>query len=405
LNDCQPKLLFVESPFQSQLGQNTIKVDSVRRRYSFAQKEGDFLSFDQLIKNNGKMKEIGVRADDGLIIIYTAAVGGRPRGGLLTHGSVLASNMQVMYGLSLLSTDIYLCILPLFHVAGLMFSSNVFHAGGANVIVPQFDPQRALELIEAEKITIVFSFSPMLEQIVEKMKEHDYDLSSVRMTVGITYPECFGEFQAKTRSVFYRVWGQTETLSFITACRHDERPGSIGRSLPLTHLRIVDDRDRIVEIGQSGEIVVRSPQVFKGYWNLEDETAFTFRGGWHHTGDLGRIDEEGFLWFMGRKQEKDLIKTGGENVYPAEVESVILKHPQIKEVAVIGVPDPKWVESIKAVCVVKEGGIVTEEELIDFVSKKIASYKKPKHVQFVESLPKTASGEVERAKVKEKYGG
>jgi long-chain acyl-CoA synthetase len=151
--------------------------------------------------------------------------------------------------------------------------------------------------------------------------------------------------------------------------------------------------------------VIRSPQVFKGYWNLKEETAFTFRGGWHHTGDLGRIDEEGFLWFVGRKQEKDLIKTGGENVYPAEVESVILKNTQIKEVVVIGVPDPKWVESIKAVCVVKEGGMATEKELIDFVSQKIASYKKPKHVQFVESLPKTAGGEVDRTKVKEKYGG
>ena len=405
LNDCQPKLLFVESPFQPLLGQNMVKVDSVKRRYSFAQKEGEFLSFDQLIENDARMREIAVRTDDGLIIIYTAAVGGRPRGGLLTHGSVLASNMQVMYGLSLLSTDIYLAVLPLFHVAGLMFSSNVFHGGGANVIVPQFDPQRALELIEAEKITIVFSFSPMLEQIVEKMKEHDHDLSSVRMTIGITYPECFGEFQAKTHSVFYRVWGQTETLSFITACRHDERPGSIGRPLPLTYLQIVDERDRRVEVGQSGEIVVRSPQVFKGYWNLDKETAFTFREGWHHTGDLGRLDEDGFLWFVGRKQEKDLIKTGGENVYPAEVESAILKHAQIKEAVVIGVPDPKWVESIKAVCVVKEEGMVTEEELIDFVSKKIASYKKPKHVQFVESLPKTAGGEVDRTKVKEKYGG
>jgi long-chain acyl-CoA synthetase len=309
-----------------------------------------------------------------------------------------------MYGLSLLSTDTYLGVLPLFHVAGLMFSSNVFHAGGANVIVPQFDPQRALELIAAEKITVVFSFSPMLEQIVEKMKEHDYDLSSVRMTVGITYPECFGEFQAKTHSVFYRVWGQTETLSFITSCRHDERPGSIGRPLPLTYLQVVDERDRRLEVGQSGEIVVRSPQVFKGYWKLGKETAFTFRGGWHHTGDLGYLDERGFLWFVGRKQEKDLIKTGGENVYPAEVESAILKHPQIKEAVVIGVPDPKWVESIKAVCVVREGGVVREEELIDFVSKKIASYKKPKHVQFVDSLPKTAGGELDRTKVKEKYG-
>ena len=405
LNDCQPKLLFAENSFQPLLGQNTIKIGSVKRRYSVGQKDGDFLNFDPLIKNDGEMKEIDVKGDDGLIIIYTAAVGGRPRGGLLTHTNVLASNMQVMYGLSLLKTDIYLCVLPLFHVAGIMFSLNIFHAGGANVIMSQFDPQKALELIEFEKVSIVFSFSPMLEQIVEKMKEKDYRLSSVRMVVSITYPECFKEFQALTKSVFFRVWGQTETLSFITACRHDEKPGSIGRPLPLTRLQIVDERERPVEVGQSGEIVIRSPQVFKGYWNLKEETAFTFRGGWHHTGDLGRIDEEGFLWFMGRKQEKDLIKTGGENVYPAEVESVILKHPQIKEVVVIGVPDPKWVESIKAVCVVKEGGMVTENELIDFVSQKIASYKKPKHVQLVESLPKTASGEVDRAKVKEKYGG
>jgi long-chain acyl-CoA synthetase len=159
-----------------------------------------------------------------------------------------------------------------------------------------------------------------------------------------------------------------------------------------------------VKVGQPGEIAVRSPQVFKGYWNLEDETAFTFRDGWHHTGDLGRLDEEGFLFFVGRKQEKDLIKTGGENVYPAEVESVILKHPQIKEVSVIGVPDPKWVEGIKAICVVKEGGMVTEKEIIDFVAQRIAPYKKPRIVQLVESLPKTESAEIDRAKVKEKYG-
>ncbi len=405
LDDCQPKLLFAENNFHSLLGQIIIKVDSIKKRYSLSQEESDFLNFDHLMENDGQMKEINVRRDDGLIIIYTAAVGGRPRGGLLTHGNVLASNLQVMYGLSLLYTDIYLSVLPLFHVAGLLFSSNVFHAGGTNVIMSQFDPERALELIEVEKITIVFSFSPMLEQLVEKMKERQYQLSSVRMVVSITYPECFKEFQAVTKSDFFRVWGQTETLSFITACRHDERPGSIGRPLPLTLLRIVDDNDRPVETGQAGEIVVRSPQVFKGYWNLKKETAFTFRDGWHHTGDLGYVDEEGFLWFVGRKQEKDLIKTGGENVYPAEVESVILKHPKVKEVVVIGVPDPKWVESIKAVCVVKEGENVTEKELIEFVSQRIASYKKPKHVQFVESLPKAASGEVDRTKVKEIYGG
>ncbi len=402
LNDCQPKLLFAESSFQPLLAEVTPKVSSIQKRFSMG--EGDFLNFNELIQNDGKMKEIGIQPGEGLIIIYTAAVEGKPRGALLTHANVLASNMQVMYGLSLKSDDLYLCVLPLFHVAGLMFSSNVFHAGGTNVVMPQFDPQKALEMIQQEKITILFSFSPMLEQIVEKMEGQAYDLSSVRMVVSITYPECFSKFHAATKAVFYRVWGQTETLSFITACRHDERPGSIGRPLPLTQLRVVDDYDRPLEAGQAGEIVVRSPQVFKGYWHLKEETAYTFRGGWHHTGDLGRLDESGFLWFAGRKQEKDLIKTGGENVYPAEVESVILKHPKVKEVAVIGVPDPQWVESIKAVCVLKEREGMRVEELIEFVSKRIASYKKPKHVQFVESLPKGKNGEIDRKKVKELYG-
>jgi acyl-CoA synthetase (AMP-forming)/AMP-acid ligase II len=405
LSDCQPKLLFADSSFQPLLDQNILKTHPVKKCFFMAHEQGRFAGFDQLISNDGKMKEVNVGRDDGLIIIYTAAVGGKPRGALLTHANVLASNIQIMFGLSLTSNDTYLGVLPLFHVAGLLISSNIFHAGAANVIMPQFDPQKALEVIQQEKISILFEFSPMLEQIVEKMRGQKYNVSSVRLVLGITYPDCFEEFQAATKAVFYRVWGQTETSSFITLCRHDERPGSVGRALPLTHIRIVDDQGQQVNVGQSGEIVARSPQVFKGYWNLEEETVFTFREGWHHTGDLGRLDEEGFLWFVGRKQEKELIKTGGENVYPVEVESVILKHPDIAEVSVIGVPDPKWIESIKAVCVMKEGRAVTEKEVIDFVSQRIAPYKKPKHVQFVNSLPKTEKGEIDRAKVKATYGG
>jgi acyl-CoA synthetase (AMP-forming)/AMP-acid ligase II len=404
LNDCQPKLLFADSSSQVLFDKRIPNVESVKNSFSMAEGQGHFANFDQLLNNDNEMKEVGVKSDDGLIIIYTAAIGGRPRGALLTHANVLTSNMQVTYGLSLTSGDSFLSVLPLFHVAGLMMSSNIFHAGGANVFMPNFDPQKALEVIQQEKISVLFAFSPMLEQIVERMAEQDYNLSSVHRVLGITYPECFREFQAVTGAAFYRVWGQTETASFITACRHDERRGSVGRALPLTHIRIIDDQGNPVKEGQSGEIVVRSPQVFKEYWNLEEETAFTSRGGWHHTGDLGRLDEGGFLWFEGRKQEKDLIKTGGENVYPAEVESVILKHPQIKEVAVIGVPDPKWVESIKAICVFKEGEKVTEKEIIDFVSERIAPYKKPKQIQFVDFLPKMESGEIDREKVKAKYG-
>ena len=405
LNDCQPKLLFVDPSFQPTLDEIALKIGGVKKRFSLGHPQGAFADFQTLLNNDGKMRAVRVRSEDGLILIYTAAVAGRPRGGLLTHANVLASNMQIMVGLSLTCHDIYLGVLPLFHVAGLLISSNMFHAGGANIIMPQFDPQVALELVQRERISVLFEFSPMLQQIVEKMREKEADVSSVRLVIGITYPDCFKEFQAKTGAVFYRVWGQTETSSFITLCNHDQRPGSVGRALPLTDLRIVDDRDQPLDTGQPGEIAVRSPQVFKGYWNMDEETAFAFRKGWHHTGDLGRLDEEGFLFFVGRKQEKELIKTGGENVYPAEVESTILKHPKVKEVSVIGVPDPKWVEGIKAICVLKEGDTVTEKEIIDFVAQRIAPYKKPRMVQFADSLPKTEGGEIDRIKVKAIYGG
>ena len=150
---------------------------------------------------------------------------------------------------------------------------------------------------------------------------------------------------------------------------------------------------------------MRGPMVFKGYWNLPEDNAYTFREGWHHTGDLGRFDEEGFLWYAGRKAEKELIKPGGENVYPAEVEKVILENAAIEKTVVFGVPDPKWKEGIKAVCQLKPGASLTAQQLMDFVGERIARFKKPQYVEFVSSLPLREDGAVDRAKVKERYGG
>ena len=157
--------------------------------------------------------------------------------------------------------------------------------------------------------------------------------------------------------------------------------------------------------GETGEIAVKGPMVFKGYWNLPEDTAQAFRGGWHHTGDLGRFDEDGFLWYEGRKAEKELIKPGGENVYPAEVEKAILEHPAVEATVVFGVPDPKWKEGIKAVCQLKPGQTLAAQELIKFVGGRIASFKKPQYVEFVAELPMLKEGGTDRAKVKELYGG
>jgi len=166
----------------------------------------------------------------------------------------------------------------------------------------------------------------------------------------------------------------------------------------------VDEFDHEVEAGKVGEILVRGPLVFHGYWGEDDLTKHTFRDEWHHTGDAGRMDQDGYLWFAGRKAEKELIKPGGENVYPIEVEKVILEHPSVQEVSVIGVPDPKFGEGIKAICVLKPSAKLTEQELIDFVGGRIARYKNRVTVKFVASLPKKEDGSVDRVKVKEMYG-
>ena len=160
-----------------------------------------------------------------------------------------------------------------------------------------------------------------------------------------------------------------------------------------------------VPAGQVGEITMKGPMVFKGYWNLPEDNAHTFRDGWHHTGDLGRFDEDGFLFYAGRKAEKELIKPGGENVYPAEVEKVILQHPAVEKTVVFGVPDPKWKEGIKAVCQLKKGENLDAKQLIGFVGERIASFKKPQYVEFADQIPLQKNGSPDRVKVKALYGG
>jgi long-chain acyl-CoA synthetase len=169
-------------------------------------------------------------------------------------------------------------------------------------------------------------------------------------------------------------------------------------------VQLVDEHDQPVAAGEVGEITVKGPMVFLGYWGLPDDNAYAFRGDWHHTGDLGRFDSDGFLFYAGRKAEKELIKPGGENVYPAEVEKVILQHPAVVQTVVIGVPDPKWKEGIKAVCQLHKGEILTAAELIAFVGERIARFKKPQYVEFVSELPLKNDGSPDRTAVKTLYG-
>jgi len=243
-----------------------------------------------------------------------------------------------------------------------------------------------------------------MQNLLNHVDQNGGNLSSLRAVLGIDTPEVITRFQNLTGGSFYSLFGQTETSLLATMSRYDERPGSAGRPIPLVEIQLMDDNDQPVPTGQPGEIAIRGPMVFKGYWGLEAENAHTFRNGWHHTGDMGRFDEDGYLWYVSRKAEKELIKPGGENVYPAEVENVILEHPAIEAVVVFGVPDPKWTEGIKAVCQLKPGQTLSAQELIDFVGSRIARYKKPQYVEFVKELPKLSGGGIDRAEAKKRYG-
>ena len=404
LADGAPRLVFADAEYQELIQGIKSKLRSVEGYYNLSGEGGTFQDFNTLLDNAGDFVPAEVATDDGAVIIHTAAVEGKPRGALLTHGNFLAATTQFSYVYNITKEDIHLNLLPLFHVGGLFTATTVFHAGALNINVAKFDGQEAVNLVQDKKVTMLFDFAPILATILDEQEKTGKDISSLRVVAGLDSPETIERYQKATGGQFFAVYGQTEVSALTNISPYNEKPGSAGRPLPLADVRLFDDYDREVETGVVGEIVVRGPMVFKGYWNLAEETEHTFREGWHHTGDMGRFDEDGFLWYAGRKAEKELIKPGGENVYPAEVEKVILQHPAVERTAVFGVPDPKWKEGIKAVCQLKKGRSLEPQELIDFVGERIARFKKPQYVEFAKDLPLLEDGSPDRAKIKELYG-
>ncbi len=405
INDCEPKAIFADAEFQDMIQDKKGEFHSVTNYFNLKEDEGAFSKFGSLMDNDGAFQAIDVSSDDGFVIIHTAAVAGRPRGALLSHGNVLCANVHLNYGFNLTQDDVHLNLLPLFHVGGLFMATNSFHAGALNINMSKFDAKKAVELIEEKKISLFFDFPPILSSILEAAEETKKDVNSLRSVIGLGAPEVIDKYEKMTQGTYYCMYGQTETSCLATMGPYRDCPGSAGKTIPLADVRLVDDYDRPVKTGDKGEITMKGPMIFKGYWNLTEDNEYTFRNGWHHTGDIGRFDENGFLWFAGRKAEKELIKPGGENVYPAEVEKAILDHPAVEKTVVFGVPDPKWKEGIKAVCLLKAGESLSAKELIDFVGERIARYKKPQYVEFTTELPVLDDGSPDRAEVKKLFGG
>jgi len=361
-------------------------------------------SFDQFIDEDpSPLTDPQPGVDDGWLIIPTAAVDGIPKGALLSQRNVMASAAVHLQHFGREAIKGHLVALPIFHVMGLTSAWATFINGGKNVLLKQFEDKLAVQLIDAEKLTYFGSFPPVLERVLDTAKEAGTELESLRVVYGLEGPQNIQRLHEETSATFWTGFGQAETTAFVTASPAAERSGSSGQATMLNSVAVVDEVDRQLPCGEEGEIVVRGENIFLEYWEMPEATAYAQRNNWHHTGDIGRFDEDGYLWYVKRKAEKELIKTGGENVYPGEVENVLLKHPEIKECCVIGVPDKTWGEAVKAICVCSDGVKLSLDAVRDFVGEKIAGFKKPRQVFFVDELPQT-NNEIDREAVKAKWG-
>jgi long-chain acyl-CoA synthetase len=355
-----------------------------------------------------------VGPDDDAAIYYTSGTTGRPKGAVHTHKSLLAE-MDIP-NRDLGPEDIALCVMPFFHVGGsAAYQFAVFKAGATSVVLEKFDEADVLRTIEQQRITYVCMVPAMIIRMLDYADLKRFDLSSLK-TIGFTGAPMPVEVLKKCtayfgRQIIHQELGQTETLNLTRFKKHEykldgspmdiKRLESAGKPAIEGEVRIVDEKGNEVPRGQIGEIVSRSDRNMRGYWNMPKETADTIRDGWLHTGDLGVMDEDGYIFIVDRK--KDMIISGGENIYSKEVEDILYSHPAVFYAAVVGVPDDKWGESVKAVLVLKNGMRATEGEIIEHCKVNLAGYKKPKSVEFRETLPLTGSGKIQKNLIKEEY--
>ncbi len=401
----EPCMLVVDDTTHELAAQQQTGNTSMPHWYHFGSTAAEgYQAFDTLYDFTSTTARLAAQPHDPFAVISTAAVDVIPRGAVLTHANFLAANLQSMMVMGLCETDCNLLALPLFHVAALGSSLATMHAGGTNVLMARFNVDDAVRLIDAHHITYITSFPPVLTHILDTAENAGRSLASLRHVSGLETPDTIERLHDKTSAQFWSGFGQTETSGFVTIQRYADHPGSSGKPGPLCRVKLVDDYDREVPAGTPGEILVRGPMIFQGYFRQAEVTEQTFRNGWHHTGDVGRFDEDGYLYYVKRKAEKELIKPGGENVYPAEVESVIMELDGVTGVCVFGIADAQWGEAIKVVVETASGAPLSAEQIMDHVGSRIARFKRPKWVEFTDDLPKTDEGSVDRDTVKATWG-
>jgi fatty-acyl-CoA synthase len=350
-------------------------------------------------------EDVRVGPDDLAVILYTSGTTGRPKGAMLTHGNLTSNCFNVLIDYDVASTDVALMISPMFHVASLGMGVLPTLLKGATLVVEtRFIPSRVLELIQKFKVTTLSGVPTTFQMLMEDPAWDTADLSSLRSLTcgGSAMPKYVIDAYAEKGVGFTMNYGMTETSPGATSTPPEfalEKIGASGIPHFFADIRIVDPSGEELPAGEVGEILVQGPNVIKEYWNRPDAASSFEADGWFHTGDLGRRDEDGFLIVTDRL--KDMFVSGGENVYPAEVEAVLSGHPGIAAVSVIGVPHPKWGEAPHAFVVPRDSAEVTAESLMDFLDGKLARYKIPRTLTVVEDLPRTASGKIRKNLLRE----
>jgi len=341
---------------------------------------------------------------DTAVILYTSGTTGTPKGAQLTHRNLLENSLRgVTELIDQTEHDVALGALPLFHSFGQTSCMNAaIRAGACLTLTPRFDAGEALEIIERDKVTILAGVPTMFHALLNHPDRARHDVSSLRVCIsgGSAMPvEVMHAFEQAFGCVILEGYGLSETspVASFNHMHRERKPGSIGTPISGVDMTVVDDHDNELGPGEVGEIVIRGHNVMKGYHNQPEATAEAMKGGWFHTGDLGRVDEDGYFFIVDRK--KDMIIRGGYNVYPREIEEVLYEHPAVLEAAVLGVPDATLGEEVGACVVLRPGADAGADDIRTFVRDRVAAYKYPRHIWFADSLPKGATGKVLRREI------
>lgn len=417
LNDSESKVLMVDDTFSAMLPAFEGKLTSVEKivNYDANESSSNIVSYSSLIVDAQAIEDANAGGDDTAGIFYTGGTTGLPKGVMLTHDNLIHNAFNTMFGLDYTDQSRYLHAAPMFHAADAASNVAITTLGGTHVFVAKFDPADVLATITEHKVTNCTLVPTMINMLCHYPDLKSHDISSLkRLAYGASpMPEAVlrAAQEVMPHVEFAQAYGMTELSPIITMLApqfHDlsspfaHRARSAGCVVPNGQIRIVDPQDQELPRGEIGEIVAKGPTVMKGYWRREKETQEAIVDGWMHTGDAGYMDDDGFVYIADRV--KDMIVSGGENVYSAEVENVIYQHPAVESCAVIAIPSDQWGEQVHAIVILHTGKSVTEDELISFCQEKIAAYKSPRSVEFREEpLPVSGAGKILKNELRKPY--